>query len=319
MNTTSNSFFRTSLNATLALAALLLSGTAVAQSTSCTSTTTMVNGVTSTTLTGTCDSTGVGDVSLDNGSDAVLNQTDVPTVPPEITLRKDGQSTAVTVTVPPMTNAADIALRFLDSRTDEDSPWMGLADVAASYAHTQSVTVTGPDEFELVFDDMPPFIEVTAGGASAVAEIPWIYKAVCQPQCTTFVASTSGIDFSDCWDKTFGNAGLWFSYADQCGFRTSRFVPKTKSIMEFSQPGHVLWVTKAKLKAHAPPNTGGYPMTEALNIYEVAIEDRNWDNKCGKRKVTLYTQNGRAYTEFDPATKTVGGRSYKMTGFITRW
>jgi len=124
--------------------------------------------------------------------------------------------------------------------------------------------------------------------------------AVCQPQCTTWVAQRTGINFKKCWSgKQYGNAGEWLKYAKKCGFSTSS-TPKNGAIGEINSPGHVFHVTSVKEKSK--------------NKYEVIFTDSNWNLKCGTRSSVK--------AEYDKSSGkiTMGGSTkYSTTGFITKW
>lgn len=123
--------------------------------------------------------------------------------------------------------------------------------------------------------------------------------AVCQPQCTTWVAQHTGINFKKCWGKQYGNAGEWVKYAKKCGFKTSS-TPKKGAIGEIKSPGHVFHVTSVKEKSK--------------NKYELVFTDANWNLNCGIR-----TSVKAEYNKSTDKVTMGGNTKYSTTGFITKW
>lgn len=130
---------------------------------------------------------------------------------------------------------------------------------------------------------------------------------VCQPQCTTFTAEQTRIDFRRCWNKAYGDAGQWVDRAPGCGFTTSAN-PADNSIFEISA---------AALNAGGRGHVG-VVHTARRNVdgtYDLTVSDANWNLKCGVR--------WSLSAKFDPATRRLkfatGSSWYATTGFITKW
>jgi hypothetical protein len=122
--------------------------------------------------------------------------------------------------------------------------------------------------------------------------------AYCRPQCTDHVYGKTGINFTRCWGKLYGDAGQWYSKAKQCGFETSGNKPADRSILELSSPAHVIYIEDSKKLSGSQ--------------YRLGYSDRNWDGKCGFRSGTASYDRDRRQISF-------GGKWYGINGFITRW
>jgi len=224
----------------------------------------------------------------------------------------------------------EVWLGFLRDRDDDAPIWRRVPDLQASGA---VVRIVGDRAIEIELMEPVESLRVVTGANDiyiepALDESPGgiafeAAKSTCQPQCTTYVATRTGITFERCWrdsngwGKRFGDAGLWVAYARRCAFTTSN-LPGSHAIMEFSSPAHVMLVTKSKLVA-ARPIVGSHAEVARYNVYELAVSDSNWNNDCKARSTTYWYRDGYAYRGYDARTRQPTGTKYRVTGFITRW